>query len=159
MSAALLSRYRWPPAAVPQRPLGLRPPWLQPLLVLAAQALIVAVALLLPRAAKPEVLLVSLVLAPWLEETLLRRGLQEALQARWPQAPAWRPVLACATVFAAAHVLLRPDLASAATVLPALLLGCVYRRWPATAPCALLHSLFNLLWFAAVGPWLLSIVR
>lgn len=110
--------------------------------------------------------LVNLLIAPWLEETLLRLGLQDTLQRRLQQ-PRWAraldarlatalPPLVCALVFAAAHVLLRPDLLSAATFLPALLIGFAYQRCKALAPCVLLHALLNLLWFASVGFWVFT---
>jgi membrane protease YdiL (CAAX protease family) len=93
-----------------------------------------------------QALLVNLLLAPWLEEYLLRSGLQESLHRHRPTASPVPALLLCALVFAAAHVALRPDLWSACTVFPALLLGGVYARWRRLAPCALLHAFFNLLW-------------
>lgn len=106
-----------------------------------------------------EQVLVNLLLAPCLEETLLRHGLQGWLQARWAStlACAAVPAIACATVFAAVHLLLRPDVWSLATFGPALWIGRVYQRDRSLAACVRLHASFNLLWFAAAGPWLLSI--
>lgn len=105
--------------------------------------------------------LVNLLIAPWVEEFLLRSGLQDALHEYWRKRR-WRgarllPVVVCAFVFAGAHVALRPDAWSAATVLPSLAVGCVYAYSRMLAPCVLLHALFNLLWFAVAGPWLLSL--
>lgn len=96
---------------------------------------------------EPRAALVNLLLAPWLEEYLLRAGLQETLRRHHlGSSPAAR-VLLCALVFAAAHFALRPDLRSAATAIPAVALGAAYERWRCIFPCVWLHGLFNLLWF------------
>lgn len=99
--------------------------------------------------------LVSLLIAPWVEETLLRHGLQDRLHgALRSRLSPWAVPVACALAFAAVHVLARPDVWSAGTFFPALLIGFVYQRHGALAPCVLLHALFNLFWFASIGLWL-----
>lgn len=95
----------------------------------------------------PRAALVNLLLAPWLEEYLLRAGLQDTLRRRRPALSASARVLLCAFVFAVAHFALRPDLRSAATAIPAIALGAAYERWRRLLPCAWLHGLFNLIWF------------
>ena len=96
--------------------------------------------------------LVNLLLAPWLEEYLLRTGLQQTLRRRRPAPSATARVLLCAIVFAAAHFALRPDLRSAATAIPGVALGAAYERWRRVFPCAWLHGLFNLLWLLPFNP-------
>ncbi|MFZ2987756.1 type II CAAX prenyl endopeptidase Rce1 family protein [Ideonella sp.] len=95
----------------------------------------------------------SIVLAPWLEEAVLRWGVQDPLAARLcPSRPdrAWLPPLLAAVLFSALHLLLSPGGAdlwrAAATVLPAWWLGHVYRHRPSIARCAAWHALFNLVW-------------
>lgn len=88
-----------------------------------------------------------LVVSPAAEETVFRAGLQETLL-RNAAAPLAN--LSTALVFAAAHLVLRPGLAAALTVLPALACGALYARWRRLAPCIALHSLFNAVWL--LGP-------
>lgn len=88
-----------------------------------------------------------LVFAPAAEEIVFRAGLQEALQRAALGAPL--AVAATALVFAAAHVALRPGLAAALTLLPALACGALYARSRRVAPCIALHSLFNAVWLLA----------
>ena len=113
------------------------------------------VALLCAALLLPPLWAVLLLIAPVLEEIVLRAGLQEALLRH----PAWRGAtgaatanLACALAFAAAHWLLRPSAFAALTLLPALWLGWLYQQNRRVAPCIALHSAMNavwLLWLAA----------
>lgn len=91
-------------------------------------------------------LLVLLVLAPLVEETIFRLGLQDALMRR--ALTPWRANLATALAFAAAHVVVRGTLGAAAVVLPALALGAVYARTRRLAPCVALHAAMNAAWLA-----------
>ena len=85
-----------------------------------------------------------LVLSPVAEETIFRAGLQESLH-RGALAPTIANA-ATALAFAAAHVALRPGLAAALTLLPALACGALYARCRRVAPCIALHSMFNAIW-------------
>lgn len=91
-------------------------------------------------------LLVLLVVAPLVEETVFRLGLQDALMRR--AVSPWHANLATALAFAAAHVVVRGTLGAAAVVLPALLLGAVYARTRRLAPCVALHAAMNAAWLA-----------
>lgn len=80
-----------------------------------------------------------LVLAPLLEEWIMRAGLQAWLLQRSAPAVA---LLASALAFSALH--LGSGLAAAALVFwPGLLFGAVYQRWRDWRWCALLHALCN----------------
>ena len=92
----------------------------------------------------------ALGLAPALEETVFRAGLQELLLRRG--APAALSVLLTAAAFAAAHALWRPGPWAWATGGPALLLGGVYLRTRRLGPCIALHALFNALWWGVLRP-------
>ena len=98
-------------------------------------------------------LAVLLVLAPLAEETVFRAGLHESLLRR-----GLRPFtanLATALAFGLAHVAVQRDLGALMVVAPALLLGVLYQRRRALAPCIVLHALMNALWLAFVlaHPW------
>ena len=105
-------------------------------------ALLCATFLLPPRWA------VLLVIAPVLEEIVLRAGLQEALLRRLAShgTAAAAANLACAIAFAAAHWMLRPGAFAALTLVPALWLGWVYQRNRCVAPCITHHAAMNALW-------------
>jgi len=95
----------------------------------------------------------SLVLAPLLEETVLRLGLHDALsRVAWPPARRWAPLLA-ALAFAAAHMALARDAQdlprAAATVLPAWWIGTRYERDRRLGACIAWHAAFNLAWLLA----------
>jgi len=80
-----------------------------------------------------------LLLAPLLEEWIVRAGLHNWLLQRTSAAPA---LLASATAFSALH--LGSGLTAAALVFgPGLLFGLAYQRWRDWRLCALLHSLCN----------------
>jgi membrane protease YdiL (CAAX protease family) len=97
-------------------------------------------------------LLVLLLLAPLLEETVFRRGLHHWALRRWGGAvPRWlaRPStvnLLVALLFAALHLLRLPPLMALAVVLPALVVGQVFERTARLWPCVLAHAAFNLCW-------------
>lgn len=102
--------------------------------------------LLLPPPAGWAPLVGLLVLAPLLEEAALRAGLHEALLRRgWLLA--WANA-ATATLFAAAHVMLRGDAWAALVAVPALAIGWLYGRRRRLRECVLLHAAMN-------GAWLL----
>ena len=95
-------------------------------------------------AAGQEAAATLLILAPTAEEIVFRAGLQEALLRR--AGTARFSNAATALVFAAAHLALRPGIAAALTLLPALACGALYARCRHVAPCIALHSLFNAIW-------------
>jgi len=101
----------------------------------------------------------ALLLAPWLEEAVFRVGLQDELRYRgWPPLPA---AIATAIAFALAHLAIRAwetgsatpaaTAVTAATVLPALLIGVVYERSRSLPACIALHTLFNAVWLLGPG--------
>lgn len=92
-------------------------------------------------------LLMLLVLAPVLEETVFRAGLQEALLRHWRGQP-WLANGVTALAFGLAHAALRADAAALAAALPALLIGALYQRSGRLRLCIALHALLN-------GAWLL----
>jgi membrane protease YdiL (CAAX protease family) len=80
-----------------------------------------------------------LLLAPLLEEWIVRAGLQAWLLQRWPAAPA---LLASAAAFSALH--LGAGWQAAGMVFgPGLLMGWTYQRWRDWRLCAVLHGLCN----------------
>jgi membrane protease YdiL (CAAX protease family) len=90
-----------------------------------------------------------LLLAPLLEEWVVRAGLQEWLMRRHPGADALA-LLAPAAVFSLLHLGAGP--ASAAGVfLPGLALGFLYLRRRDWRLCALVHALFNTFALTACG--------
>lgn len=91
---------------------------------------------------------VLLLLAPVLEETVFRAGVQEFLQRRWPL-HSWLPIGVTALAFGAAHALARADSVAFAVALPALLIGAVYRRTGRLRHCILLHAAMNAAWLVA----------
>lgn len=107
-----------------------------------------------------EAVLRSLCLAPWLEEAVLRWGLQAPLQDRLAHRhPAWRVGLP-ALAFAALHVAASPGgadlMRAAATFLPAAWIGLVYHRQQRLLPCVAWHAGFNLLWLGGLSHWLMK---
>ena len=90
-----------------------------------------------------------LLLAPLLEEWIVRAGLQEWL-ARRNQAALVLPLLVPAAVFSLLHLGAGPAAASA-VFLPGLALGVVYRRWRDWRLCAVVHAFFNLFALTACG--------
>lgn len=89
----------------------------------------------------PAALLRLLVLAPLLEEGVIRAGLQEWLMRRaWR--PGWWTVLASATCFSALH-LGRGPLTALAVFGPALALGLLYQYRRDWRLCAAAHAVMN----------------
>ena len=92
--------------------------------------------------------------APVLEETVFRAGLQEELLRNARLRAAAGTVSAnvfTAFAFAAAHLALQPGLLAGLTVLPALVIGVIYQRQRRIAPCIALHALFNAIWLLWAG--------
>lgn len=115
--------------------------------LLGAGLLVAALAALALLAAGQDAwrLLVLLVLAPLLEETVFRAGLQEALLRRWRQMPLLANLFTAAA-FGLAHALARADAAAFAVALPALLVGAVYGRRGRLRECVVLHAVMNAAW-------------
>jgi membrane protease YdiL (CAAX protease family) len=90
---------------------------------------------------------VLLVLAPLLEESFFRAGVQEHL-ARFVSSPGLAVVLT-ALLFAASHALAGSDPRRFAVVLPALIIGAVYARTGRVRDCVLLHTGLNAVWLVA----------
>ena len=114
-----------------------------------AAAALAGVALFCAAVLLPPPWAVLLVIAPVLEEIVLRAGLQEALLRRLAlrgAAGATAANLGCALAFAAAHLLQRPSALAAFTLVPALWLGWVYQQQRRVAPCIALHALMNAAW-------------
>lgn len=105
-------------------------------------------------------LLVALLIAPWIEELVLRNGLQRGLGTAWqrcgstPGAAAWRAALVCTLAFALVHLpawSLDGLLACTPWLLPGAALAAAWCWRQRTLDCVLLHAFFNLaLWW--VGP-------
>ena len=92
-------------------------------------------------------LVVSLLIAPVLEETVFRPGLHDGLLHRG--AAPWRANLLTALAFSAAHmVLLGPGWHAALVGLPAWLIGAAYNRWRRVRICIALHMAMNAAWIA-----------
>lgn len=109
-------------------------------------------ALLLPSLPlAPLPLLSLLLLAPLLEEAILRAGVQEWLLRR--QVSATATVLLCALLFGAVHAGLRHTWSGWLVGLPALPLGLAYSRWRRLRICAALHGGMNALWLLLVLRW------
>jgi membrane protease YdiL (CAAX protease family) len=90
-------------------------------------------------------LVMLLMLAPLLEESIFRAGLQEALLRRWHSRPHMVNAVT-ATAFGLAHAIVRADAAAFAVVLPALLIGAVYQRTGRLRQCVVLHAAMNAAW-------------
>jgi membrane protease YdiL (CAAX protease family) len=86
-----------------------------------------------------------LVLAPLLEETVFRAGLQEALLRHWRRRPCLANAMSAAA-FGLAHAAVRADAAALAAALPALLIGAVYQRTGRLRYCIVLHAAMNAAW-------------
>ena len=119
-----------------------------------ATAGLVAVTLAGAWAMAPTDALWLVLVAPVLEETVFRAGLQEELlrNARLRAAAgAFSANVFAALAFAAAHLALQPGLLAGLTVLPALFIGAVYQRQRRLAPCIALHAFFNAVWLLWAG--------
>jgi len=86
-----------------------------------------------------------LVVAPLLEEIVIRAGLHDWLLRRACMAPAFANVLT-AMSFGLAHVALRADISAFSVALPAMLIGEVYRRTARLRWCVVLHAALNAVW-------------
>ena len=112
---------------------------------LALGGLAIAGAALAAASAQPWPLLVALLLAPMLEETVFRAGLQDGLL--HAGVTPWQANVLTALAFTMAHVLLLGASAQTALVLlPALLVGAAYNRWCRLRLCIALHMAMNALW-------------
>jgi membrane protease YdiL (CAAX protease family) len=112
---------------------------------LALGGLAIAGAALAAASAQPWPLLVTLLIAPTLEEAVFRAGLQDGLL-HAGVAP-WLANVLTALAFMAAHVLLLGGSAqTVSVVLPALLVGAAYDRWRRLRLCIALHMAMNALW-------------
>lgn len=96
----------------------------------------------------PAILLRLLLLAPLLEEWVIRAGLQEWLLRR--QRDRALTLLAPAAAFSLLHLGAGWQAASA-VFLPGLALGLIFRRWRDWRLCALVHALFNGFALASCG--------
>lgn len=121
-------------APMPVRTRSLSSAW--PMRALLALALL---ACTLPGGASA--MLVTLALAPLVEEIVFRHGVQAALLRLGAGGAA--AVVATAAVFALAHGLSRSWPLAAAVFVPALLIGAVYHRQRRLARCVGLHAGFN----------------
>ena len=86
-----------------------------------------------------------LLLAPLLEETVFRAGLQEALLRRWHALPHLANAMT-AVAFGLAHAAARNDATGFVVALPALLIGAVYQRTGRLRLCIALHAAMNASW-------------
>jgi membrane protease YdiL (CAAX protease family) len=87
---------------------------------------------------------VTLLLAPGLEELVVRWGVQESLL-RWGVRPAWACVGA-ALVFALAHGLARSWWLALWVLLPGWILAWLYQRFGRLWICVLVHVAMNVVW-------------
>lgn len=129
---------RWAGTGRPSRLAATRGAWG---MFLACAAL--AAALVYAGRPVPAVIL-GVLLAPWLEETVFRAGLHEALLRQ----PAWScslRVAAVALAFASLHVWHHGPAIACAVFVPALLLGADYERHRSLPRCVLLHASMNAL--------------
>lgn len=92
----------------------------------------------------------GVVLAPWAEEAVFRRGLHEELLRRRLR-PAWR-VLLVASGFAGVHAWHHGWAGAVGVLAPALLIGIDYERHRAWWRCVGLHAAMNVLWLSS-APW------
>lgn len=114
-------------------------------LPLAASGVLMSAMVLAASGHGSQRLAMLLVLAPLLEETVFRAGLQEALLRRWHALPhAANAVTAAA--FGVAHAIVRSDAAAFGVALPALLIGAVYQRTGRLRLCVALHAAMNAAW-------------
>lgn len=107
-----------------------------------AAAALVALALLHGRLQGPlATWVLHVALAPWVEELVFRRGLQEALLRAG--LGGGRAIAATAALFAVAHGVARSWWLAAGVLAPALLIGVLYARRRRVGPCVALHAALN----------------
>ena len=99
-------------------------PWSPP--ALAALLMFVSAVAVALHTATPARAVMLLAVAPWLEETVFRAGLQEHLL-RSGRRP-WHCIALSALAFAAVHMLARQEWSAITLMLPALALGVIYQR-------------------------------
>jgi membrane protease YdiL (CAAX protease family) len=103
----------------------------------------------------PSPALLSLLVAPWVEEVLWRRGLQDSLRHRMRP---WAAVGLVAVTAAACHGVALAALpgaaetaawmGAAATAVPIALIGVAYQRYGHLGLCVCTHALANAIWLA-----------
>lgn len=119
-----------------------QPRWMNAAAALALAA--AATVCLTPQPTAAGALVVSLLLAPLLEEIVFRAGVQELLLRRALPPPLC--TVATAALFALLHGLLRADSSALWVFFPALVLGAAYTRWRRLRVCVSLHAGMNMLW-------------
>jgi uncharacterized protein len=87
---------------------------------------------------------VTVLLAPLLEEVVMRWGVQEGLL-RWGLRPGWAGAVS-ALVFALAHGLSRSWWLALGVLVPGWLLGWLYQRFGRLWVCVLAHVVMNVVW-------------
>ncbi len=114
----------------------------------AATVLLAAAALSSASAASaaPSLVVMLLLVAPLLEETVFRVGLQDALMRSRHALSPTAAALALALVVALVHVWARQDLLALGVVVPAAAIGLLYNRWRRLRWCVLAHAAMNALW-------------
>lgn len=115
--------------------------WARSALLLAAAAAVAAAA------GVPNAWLL-LLLAPLLEESIFRAGLQEQLLQHG--VGAWSANVITAVAFGATHVVAHGTVAAIAVIAPALAIGFAYQVWRRLRICVGLHAGMNALWIAVV---------
>ena len=114
----------------------------------AAGVLLVATALMAGAAGvAAQRICMLFVLAPLVEEAILRAGLHEALLRRMDSP--WAANALTALAFGLAHALARGDAAALGVALPAWLIGAVYQRSRRLRDCVALHAAMNAAWLAS----------
>jgi uncharacterized protein len=107
----------------------------------------------------PASVLLLVLVAPLLEETVFRLGLHAWLLQRWGGAVsrlrAWpsRANVVVALCFGAAHLLRLEPAMAAATLVPALFVGQLYESTGRLWPCVVTHALFNAGWLLWQAMW------
>lgn len=114
-------------------------------LLLASAAVLLSATVLVAADQGLQRLAVLLVLAPVLEESVFRAGLQESLLRRWHGLPFLANAVTAAA-FSLAHVIVRGEVAALTVMLPALLIGAVYQRTGRLRLCVALHASMNAAW-------------
>lgn len=114
---------------------------------LALGAMAAAGAALSATSANSWLLVVALLIAPLVEETVFRAGLHDGLL--YNGAAPWLANLLTALTFSAAHMLLLGmSMQTSLMIVPALLIGATYNRWRRLRICIALHIAMNALWIA-----------
>jgi membrane protease YdiL (CAAX protease family) len=117
----------------------------------ACVAAMAAALLLMPGHRDAWTVLLLVAIAPLLEETVFRAGLQESLLRRGMHPLATN--LLCAAAFGLLHGMTRSWLLAAWVIPPALLLGAVYARKRSLGLVVALHAAMNFVWLSAGPSW------